>query len=564
MHHVGSFFGHDRQEGIMTPALIASQQRPAFAPKTSPQRFPWRNYPEREDDSKDREMAIGTDQINGSANSVLFGPFRLLPMQRLLMSGDKPVQVGSRAFDILVLLLERPGELVTKGELMARVWPNTFVEPANLFVHIAGLRRVLGDGRGGNRYVVNIPGRGYRFVAPVTVARNPQALVPCDSALRREHNLPAHLTQPIGRSEIIDQLAAQVSQGRLLSIVGPGGTGKTTIARAVAEKLTGLHEHGVWLVDLASIKDPSVVPSTLAAVLGVEAQCGESVNAVATALEHKQVLLVFDNCEQVIASAAELATCILRAAPGVQILATSREPLRGEGERVFRLPPLPTPPASTHVTAREAISFPAVQLFAERAANTLGEFELTDRDAPMVAEICRKLDGLPLAIELAAARLDTLGLQGVAECIDDCLDLLTQGRRTDLPRQQSLRATLDWSHALLSDAEQIVFRRFAIFTNNFTLGDAFAVAADAIGSVTAMRDVVAALVAKSLVVADLRDGEPNYYLLSTIRAYALSKLVESDELDKVRRSFADCCRDGVDVAAPTTAAGDGSTRLWSA
>jgi predicted ATPase/DNA-binding winged helix-turn-helix (wHTH) protein len=479
------------------------------------------------------------------------------------MSGDKPVQVGSRAFDILVLLLERPGELVTKEELMTRVWPNTFVEPANLAVHIAGLRRVLGDGRGGNRYVVNIPGRGYRFVAPATVARNPQPSVPCDSAPRREHNLPAHLTKPIGRSEIIDQLAGQVPQGRLLSIVGPGGTGKTTIARAIAEKLIGLHEHGAWLVDLASIKDPSVVPSTLAAVLGIEVRCEESVNAVATALEHKQVLLVFDNCEQVIESAAELATCILRAAPGVQILATSREPLRGEGEHVYRLPPLPTPPASTHVTAREAISFPAVQLFAERAANTLGEFELTDRDAPLVAEICRKLDGLPLAIELAAARLDTLGLQGVAECLDDCLDLLTRGRRTDLPRQQSLRATLDWSHALLSDPEQIVFRRLAIFTNSFTLGDALAVAADAIGSVTAMRDVVAALVAKSLVVADLRDGEPNYYLLSTIRAYALSKLIESGELDKVRRSFADSCRDGVDVAAPRTAAGDASTSLWS-
>ena len=533
---------------------IVSHRRSAYLPSTSPQRARRRSHPEREVGLEGQKMA-DTDHNNGAARAVLFGPFRLLPAQRLLLSGNKPVQVGSRAFDILVALLERPGELVTKGELMARVWPDTFVEPANLAVHINGLRRVLGDGRSGHRYVVNIPGRGYRFVAPVTVANDPQPCVPGAAARRREHNLAAYLTQPIGRSEIIDQLAAQLPQGRWLTIVGPGGVGKTTVAHAVAEKLIGAHEHGVWRLDLAPIKDPSLVPSMLAAILGIESRGEESVDALVAALEDKQVLLVFDNCEQIIESVAGLATCILRAAPEVQILATSREPLRGEGERVYRLPPLPAPPASTHVSAKQAMSFPAVELFAERAANTLGEFELTDRDAPLVAEICRKLDGLPLAIELAAARLDTLGLQGVAGCLGDCFDLLTQGRRTDPPRQQSLRASLDWSHALLSGREEMVFRRLAVFTGSFTLRAALAVAADGIDGVTGMMDVVAALVAKSLVVANIRAGEPSYHLLGTTRAFALSKLRESGELETLRKRHADCCRDGTDG----TAAGDAAT-----
>jgi predicted ATPase len=266
------------------------------------------------------------------------------------------------------------------------------------------------------------------------------------------------------------------------------------------------------------------------------------------------VLLIFDNCEHVIASAAGLATRILRAAAGVQILATSREPLRGEGERLYMLPPLPCP-ASTHVSAKEAMGFPAVQLFIERAVSTLGKFELTDPDAPLVAEVCRRLDGLPLAIELAATRLYTLGLRGVVECLNDCLDLLTRGRRTDLPRQQSLRATLDWTHALLSEAEQIVFRRLAIFSGAFTLRAALTVAAEGIDSVTEMIGVVEALVAKSLVMPDHCAAEPNYYLLNTTRAYALSKLNESGEIDRVRQRHADCGRSLAQLTSLSRAAG---------
>jgi predicted ATPase/DNA-binding winged helix-turn-helix (wHTH) protein len=504
-------------------------------------------------------MATDIIHVHGLAGCISFGPFRLLPMQRLLIKGNKPVQVGSRAFDILIVLLERAGELVTKEELMARVWPNTFVEPANLAVHIAGLRRVLGDGRCGHRYVVNIPGRGYRFVAPVTAGSDSPSSETGALAPKRPHNLPAHLIHPIGRADLIDQIAAQTTQERLLTIVGPGGVGKTTVARAIAERLIGIYEQGVWLVDLAPITDPSLLPSALATVLGVEIGSVAPFDALTAALADRRALIVFDNCEHIIGPAAALATLILRAAPSVHILVTSREPLRGEGERVYRLPLLQTPVATADFSVGAAMGFPAIQLFAERAVSSMGEFELTDRNVSAVADICRRLDGLPLAIELAAARLNTLGLQGLSKCLDACLDLLTQGRRTDLPRHQSLRATLDWSHALLTDFEQAVFRRLAVFPGKFTLRDALCVAGNGTESVTATIEILAALVAKSLVVVDHQTSDPEYHLLSTTRTFALAKLIDSGEIETVRRRHAEGCQEIAEWPTAKTAECDSVT-----
>jgi predicted ATPase/DNA-binding winged helix-turn-helix (wHTH) protein len=480
-------------------------------------------------------MTSGPDRLNGTADPISFGPFRLEPTQRLLLRGTTPVHIGSRAFDILLVLLERPGELVTKDELMARVWPSTFVEPANLAVHIAGLRRALDDGRWGHRYVVNIPGRGYRFVAPIADLGRTQSSAAVSASSQWEHNLPAHLTDPIGRDDAIDQLGAMLLDARTVTVVGPGGAGKTTVARTLAEKLVGAYEHGVWLVDLAAINESSSVAVELATVLGVEGR--EPVGALAAALQDKRTLVLFDNCEQVVAAVAGLTTCILKAAPGVQVLATSREPLRSEGEYLYRLSPLMTPTKTSHISAEEASTSPAVQLFVERAARTLGKFELSDREAPVVAEICRRLDGLPLALELAAARLETLGVQGLATCLADSLDLLTEGRRTDLPRQQSLRGTLDWSHALLSDVEQAVFRRLAIFPGKFTLGDAQAVAGDETDNVAALIGILGALVTKSMLMADCAAESAPYHLLGTVRAYGLSKLNESGEMDGVHDRY---------------------------
>ena len=341
--------------------------------------------------------------------AVSFGPFRLLPQQRLLLESDKPVRLGSRALDILIALVERPGEVVGKDELMARVWPNTHVDEGNLKFQIGALRRALG---GGNRYLANVPGRGYSFTAPVTRLDSPMPAAPQVAHEKPVHNLPARLMRIIGRADIVSRLAARLPRQRLITIVGPGGIGKTTVALAVAEALIPAYEHGVWLIDLAPLGDPRLVPNALFAALGLEIRSENPLLGLIAFLRDKRMLLVFDNCAHVIDAAAALAIAVLRNAPGVHILATSREPLRIEGEHMHRLSPLASPPASARLTAVEALRFPAVQLFVERAEETLDEFTLSDADASLVSGICNKLDGIALAIELAAARVDAFGVRG--------------------------------------------------------------------------------------------------------------------------------------------------------
>jgi DNA-binding winged helix-turn-helix (wHTH) protein len=324
-----------------------------------------------------------------------FGLFRVLRTQRLLLEAGKPVRVGSRALDILIALVERPGEPISKAELMARAWPDTFVEPANLTVHIAGLRRALGDGQANGRYFINIPGRGYRFVASVTFGEDPMAVSAAALPATRKHNLPLRLTQLIGRADVLATLAAQLSLSRLLTIVGPGGMGKTSVALALTQELIPHYEHGVWLIDLSPLSYPRLLPRALASALGVEIRCENVLAALVAILREKQMVLAIDNCEHVIAAAAALAMGLLRE---VRILATSRERLRTEGEHVHRLSPLQSPLAARELTAAEILSFRAVQLFVERAAAAMNDFEFTDADAAVVADICRKVDGIPLAI----------------------------------------------------------------------------------------------------------------------------------------------------------------------
>jgi predicted ATPase/DNA-binding winged helix-turn-helix (wHTH) protein len=471
---------------------------------------------------------------------VSFGPFHLLPAQRLLLEGDKPVRLGSRALDILIALVERPGELVGKDELMARVWPNTVVEESNLKFQISALRRTLG---GGNRYLVNIPGRGYCFTAPVTRSDGQVPSARQATGEKQVHNLPAHPTRVIGRADTVNRLAARLPRQRFLTIVGPGGIGKTTVALATAETLTTAYEHGVWLIDLGPLSDPRLAPTALASALGLEIRADNPLPGLIAFLRDKQMLLVLDNCEHVIEAAAALALAILKGAAGVHILATSREPLRVEGEHVHRLSPLASPPASAHLTAADALGFSAVQLFVDRATASLDEFELSDADAPIVADICRQLDGIPLALELAAARVDAFGVRGLAAHLDDRFRLLAEGRRAVPPRHRTLSATLDWSYRLLKEAEQRIFRRLAIFADGFTLDAAGAVAADATQPEREIIDQVADLVAKSLVAADVGDAEPRLRLLDTTRVYALEKLIESGEREQLARRHAEYYRD---------------------
>jgi DNA-binding winged helix-turn-helix (wHTH) protein len=342
---------------------------------------------------------------SAAESAISFGPFSLLPAQRLLVEGDKPVRLGSRALDILIALVDRPGELVGKDELMARVWRGTFVEEGNLKFQVGALRRVLGDGRAGRRYIATSAGQGYRFVAAFSVAQAPAAASLPAAPTRQNHNLPQQLTRLIGRADAVSRIVARLQRHRLLSIVGPGGIGKTSAALAVAEALIDSFADGVWFVDLAPLAEARLVPSAVAQVLGFDIRSDDPVPGWVAALRDRRLLLVLDNCEHVIEAAATLAAAILRGTAGAHILATSREPLRLEGEHVQHLPPLSSGASSGHLGAAEALAFPAVELFVERTAERLSEFEFTDEDAPGVAEICRKLDGIPLAIELAAARV---------------------------------------------------------------------------------------------------------------------------------------------------------------
>ncbi|MGG5819459.1 ATP-binding protein [Falsiroseomonas sp. HW251] len=475
--------------------------------------------------------------------ALIFDGFRLLPRQRLLLEDGKPVRIGSRAFDILLALLERRGERVGKAELIARAWPGTHVVEGNLKFQIAALRRALRDGQDGRRLIEASKGLGYSFVAAVTVAegggRAPEShhsAPPAEGA--RRHNLPEQITALVGCDDIVAKLADQLARNRLLTIVGAGGIGKTSVALAVAERFVGVEPDGVWLIDLARITEPGQLLGAVAGPVNVEVRSGMTMRDLVAALRARRMLLVVDNCAHLIDAAAELVAAVLRGAPQIRILATSREALRCEGERLCRLGPLDAPPATASLGAAEALRFPAVQLFVQHAAASLDGFELTDEDAPRAAEICRKLDGIPLAIELAAAWVGVLGLRGLAAQLDDRLRLLTGGRRTALPRHRTMRAALDWSHDLLRPAEQTIFRRLAIFVGGFTLTAAAGIAGEESLPADDVVQTVLALAAKSLVVADLDSPGSRFRLLDTTRAYALEKLRQADEVAPVARRHA--------------------------
>jgi predicted ATPase/DNA-binding winged helix-turn-helix (wHTH) protein len=476
-----------------------------------------------------------------SERAISFGPFRLLPTQQLLLEGERPLRLGSRALNVLIALVERAGELVSKDELMARVWPSTTVEESNLKVHVAALRRALADGQGGNRYIITTPGRGYRFVAPISSVESIDAAPP--TSAKPSHNLPSRPTRLIGRTDTIGKLAEQLPRQRFLTIVGTGGVGTTSVALTVADALLPAYEDGVWFVELAPVADPGLVATALAAALGLEARSDDPLPGLIAALRDKQMLVVLDNCERVIEAAASLAVAILRAAPRVHILATSREPLRAEAEHVHRLRPLATPTAGTRLTAAEAQAYPAVQLFVERAAASVDEFELSDADAPFVADICARLDGVPLAIEFAAARVDAFGVRGLASGLDDRFRLLTSARRTAVARHQTIRTTLDWSYELLPERERVVLQRLAVFAGAFSLDDACVVAACDEIPVSEIAEPVANLVAKSLVTADFGGSISRYRLLGMTRAYARDKLTENGALRHLARRHAEYYRD---------------------
>lgn len=476
--------------------------------------------------------------------SYSFGPFVLVPARQSLMRGQTPVRIGSRALEILAALVERPGELLSKAELEARAWPDTFVEQSNLKVNVAALRRVLGPGSDGAPYIATVSGRGYRFVVPVIQSRQGDgAAAGQPPRVARRNNLPVSNCRLVGREEAVAAVVGALAATRLLTIVGPGGIGKTRLALAVAERLaaacdTVAYEDGVWFVDLATVDDAAKVPTSVAAAIGLRVHSASIEAAIAAFSADREFLLVLDNCEHLNEAVAACAERILAAAARVRILATSREPTRVFGEQVYRLPPLATPPDATGLSAAQALSYPAVELFVERAAGGYGAFVLDEANVPDVAEICRRLDGLALAIELAAPRLDAFSPRELLGLLADQSQVLGGGR-SGHSRHHTLAATLDWSYGLLAEPERVLLRRLSVFAGAFSLESACAVALDKGRPRTDCIHGVATLVAKSLVSTERGEFGTHYRLLDTTRRYALQKLAESGELDWLRQRHAD-------------------------
>lgn len=482
----------------------------------------------------------GVLPVEGGLHDVIasFGPFRLSAAERFLVNGDKPVAIGGRALDILIDLVEHAGEVLSRRELIERVWPDVIVEEASLRVHLFNLRKALGDGQDGARYIANIPGRGYSFVAPVQRSARTQPATPTSPA-KRPQKLPPRLDRMVGRDGTVADLCSLLSSRRFVSLVGPGGMGKTTVAVAIAHALRNEFSDKIYFLDLGSIGDPSLVAGAVASTLGLIGYAAhDPLPGLVALLVDKPILLVFDSCEHVIDAVAELTELLFTETQLVHLLTTSREALRVEGENVHLLTPLEGPMEGAGLTAAQALASPAVQLFMERAsAGGLGT-ELSDADAPILASICRRLDGIALAIELAAGRVGVYGIRGTADLLDNRFKLLWHGRRSAPPRHQTLQAMLDWSYNLLSQYEQTILLRLSVFVGAFTLEDALAVAAESDDDAPKLADAVASLVDKSLIRMSKLGGSTYHRLLDTTRAYAATRLAESAENRTLSRRHA--------------------------
>jgi predicted ATPase/DNA-binding winged helix-turn-helix (wHTH) protein len=460
-----------------------------------------------------------------SVNRLRFGPFELNVSERSLKKANQVIPLGGRAYDILIALLDNADEVVGKAELIARAWPDVTVEEGSLRVHLSALRKALGDGQFGNKYIASIKGHGYSFIAPITRLPTDN-----DSASAGMSNLPPALGRMVGRNHVVLEIQRLLqAEQRLITILGAGGIGKTTVALSVGHGALADFSGAVFFVDLSMVGDKEHLIGAIASAVRLDSQLVDPKVALLNFLRPRRVLIILDSCEHLIEKTAQIADDIIQHAPHIHMLATSREALHAPGEYVLRLRPLECPPDQPGLTASEVIAYPAVQLFAERVGARRGEFSLRDDEAPMVADICRKLDGIALAIELAAGRSAIFGVRNTVERLGSHLDLLKFGRRTATSRHQALKATLDWSYDHLSEIERVVLRHVAIFIGHFTLEAVVAVVGEGGIDRSEIEGAVESLVNKSLLVASPNYRGTIYRLLNTTRSYALEKLAASGE-----------------------------------
>ena len=470
-----------------------------------------------------------------------FDAFRLDALERRLLRHGEPVPLEPKVFETLLVLVRHERRLVGKAELMRAVWPDSFVEESNLTRNISVLRKALSPHAGAPEYIETVAKFGYRFVGEVRALKGDSAdmiaqLATVSATEVQRHNLPGQLTSFVGRDREISEIERMLASSRLLTLTGAGGCGKTRLALQVAVLSLPRFKDGAWFVDLAPLSEATLVLQTVATVLGVREGPTRSLrDSVVEHLRHRRILLVLDNCEHVIGACAELAEALLRGAPHLRILATSREGVGITGETVWRVPPLSLPGTSRSLSPEALLEFEATRLFVERATTVDPTLAVGLHHVATIADICHRLDGLPLAIELAAARVNVLSLEQINTRLHDRFRLLTGGSRTSLARQSTLRGTLDWSYHLLSEAERRVLCDLSVFSGGWSLAAAEEVCSGDGVERGDLIDLLSHLVDKSLVVVeDHGRGERRYRFLESVRQYGRDRLLEHSRAERVK------------------------------
>lgn len=464
------------------------------------------------------------------------------PAQRdVLISGGSP-KLGARAFDLLVVLVERRDRVTSKDELLELVWPGLIVEENNLQVHISALRKLLGA-----QAIATIPGRGYRFtlladntlqpgVEPPQAARREPATQPdLASPSIYPNNLPRQLTSFIGRENEIAAVEKLLARTRLLTLIGSGGCGKTRLSLQVASNTFEQFPDGAWFLELAPLTEPGLMLQAVATAFAVKEESGKPLEYTLTEhLRQKRLLLLVDNCEHLLDACARVVDLLLRQCPGLKILASSRQALGTAGEQTYRVPSLSLPDQAVAQTPQSLLQYESVQLFVDRALLVRADFELTPSNAPALASLCWQLDGIPLAIELAAARIGLLSVAEIDRKLDHRFRLLTGGSRTALPRHQTLLSLIDWSYNLLNAPEKLLLQRLSVFAGGWTLEAAEAVCTGEAVADWEVLDLLTMLCDKSLVAVEQMERYSRFRLLETVRQYAREKRELSSDNANIR------------------------------